>query len=244
MLSAAIVDCLQGIVNSRPFPKITKIRGSINRELDQLGETTMDAAHIHLLLNHIPILGTIFGLLLLCYGTWRHSDEIKKASLGTFVIVALITIVVYLTGDGAAQIVGNLPGVSDAIIRRHDNAATLTFWPIEILGVLSLLSLWLGRGDQTFFDIALPGFVISDSAFRLFASQVHFLSYKVDSGCPVLLLVETISRCFQIELVSNGPFGFHFFGGLYAPLLRHNATCSLHKSLTEDSTLIPLKNDN
>ena len=106
MLSAAIVDCLQGIVNSRPFPKITKIRGSINRELDQLGETTMDAAHIHLLLNHIPILGTIFGLLLLCYGTWRHSDEIKKVSLGTFVIVALITIVVYLTGDGAAQIVG------------------------------------------------------------------------------------------------------------------------------------------
>jgi len=148
MLSAAIVDCLQGIVNSRPFPKITKIRGSVNKELDQLGETTMDAAHIHLLLNHIPILGTVFGLLLLCYGTWRHSDEIKKASLGTFVIVALITIVVYLTGDGAAQIVGNLPGVSDAIIRRHDNAATLTFWPIEILGVLSLLSLWLGRGDR------------------------------------------------------------------------------------------------
>ena len=71
----------------------------------------MDAAHIHLLLNHIPILGTIFGLLLLCYGIWKHSDEIKKASLGTFVIVALITIAVYLTGDGAAQIVGNLSEV-------------------------------------------------------------------------------------------------------------------------------------
>ncbi len=108
----------------------------------------MNAAHIHLLLNHIPILGTIFGLLLLCYGIWKHSDEIKKASLGTFVITALITIPVYLTGDGAAQIVGNLPEVSVAIIRRHDSAATITLVAIEILGALSLFSLWFGRGNR------------------------------------------------------------------------------------------------
>lgn len=38
----------------------------------------MSAAHVHLLLNHIPILGSIFGLLVLCYGIWRKSDEIKR----------------------------------------------------------------------------------------------------------------------------------------------------------------------
>jgi uncharacterized membrane protein len=108
----------------------------------------MNAAHIHLLLNHIPILGTIFGLLLLCYGIWKHSDELKKASLGSFVITALITIPVYLTGDGAAQIVGNMPEVSVAIISRHDSAATITLVAIEILGALSLFSLWLGRGNR------------------------------------------------------------------------------------------------
>ena len=56
----------------------------------------MTAAHVHLLLNHIPILGSIFGLLLLCYGMLRKSDEIKKTSLGIFVITALLTIPVYL----------------------------------------------------------------------------------------------------------------------------------------------------
>jgi formate hydrogenlyase subunit 3/multisubunit Na+/H+ antiporter MnhD subunit len=103
----------------------------------------MSAAHVHLLLNHIPILGSVFGLLVLCYGMLRKSDEIKKTSLGFFVITALVTIPVYLTGDGAARIVSNLPGVSTAIIQRHDQAATITMFAIEILGAVSLLSLWL-----------------------------------------------------------------------------------------------------
>jgi len=103
----------------------------------------MTAAHVHLLLNHIPILGSIFGLLVLCYGMLRKSDEIKKTSLGVFVITALLTIPVYLTGDGAAQIVSNLPGVSTAIIQQHDQAATITMVAIEILGAVSLLCLCL-----------------------------------------------------------------------------------------------------
>ena|SRR5947209_1286055 len=108
----------------------------------------MSAAHIHLLLNHIPILGTIFGLLLLLYGMLKGSEDIKRASLWAFVITALITIPVYLTGDGAARIVQNLPGVSPDIIGRHDNAATITITAIEILGAISLIGLWLSRRSQ------------------------------------------------------------------------------------------------
>jgi cytochrome bd-type quinol oxidase subunit 2 len=103
----------------------------------------MRAAHVHLLLNHIPILGSVFGLLLLCYGMLKKSDEIKKTSLGGFVITALLTIPFYLTGDGAAQIVSSLPGVSTAIIQQHDKAATTTMIVIEVLGAFSLLSLGL-----------------------------------------------------------------------------------------------------
>jgi hypothetical protein len=103
----------------------------------------MSAAHIHLLLNHIPILGSIFGLLLLGYGMLRKSDEIQKTSLGVFVITALLTIPVYLAGDGTAEIVSNLPGVSTAIIQQHNKAATITLIAIEILGVVSLLGLFL-----------------------------------------------------------------------------------------------------
>jgi uncharacterized membrane protein len=102
----------------------------------------MSAAHIHLLLNHIPILGTLFGLIVLLYAFVRDSDEVMKVSLGTFVVTALITIPVYLTGDGAADIVAKLPGVSLDIIERHDSAATFTIIAIELLGAVSLWGLW------------------------------------------------------------------------------------------------------
>jgi hypothetical protein len=39
----------------------------------------MSATHFHLILNHIPVLGTAFGLGLLIFGLLRTSDEIKKA---------------------------------------------------------------------------------------------------------------------------------------------------------------------
>jgi len=109
----------------------------------------MTAAHIHLLLNHIPILGTIFGLLLLIYAMLRRSDEIRKICFGVFVITALITIPVFLSGDGAAGIVSPLPGVSEDIIQQHDNAATITMMAIELLGVASLLGIWLSWKGRT-----------------------------------------------------------------------------------------------
>lgn len=41
--------------------------------------------------------------------------------------------------------VRNLPGVSIELTRQHDSAATITIVPIELLGAISLLSLWLSR---------------------------------------------------------------------------------------------------
>ena len=50
----------------------------------------MNPAHLHLMLNHIPVLGTAFGLGLLAFALWRRSDELKKTALGVFVLVALM----------------------------------------------------------------------------------------------------------------------------------------------------------
>ena len=108
----------------------------------------MTAAHIHLLLNHIPILGSLFGFLLWLCGTFKRSIDLKIAALWTFLIVGLITILVYLTGDGAAEIVRSLPGVSIDLIARHDNAATITLVAIEVLAVASLFGLWTSRANR------------------------------------------------------------------------------------------------
>ena len=98
----------------------------------------MTPTHLHLLLNHIPVLGTFFGLGLFAFGVWRRNHEIKTTSLGIFVIVALLTVPVYLTGEPAEETVESLPGVSKAIIEQHDGAAAYAFTGVIVTGVAAL----------------------------------------------------------------------------------------------------------
>ena len=107
----------------------------------------MNGAHLHLLINHLPVLGTFFGLALLAFAVWKGSDELRKAALGTFVIVALAAVATYLTGDPAEHVVKGLPGVSAAMIERHDDAAGIALGGAVTLGVLALGELiWFRRG--------------------------------------------------------------------------------------------------
>ncbi len=101
----------------------------------------MNSAHIHLFLNHVPVLGTVFGLLILAFGFVRKSDEVKQTALGIFVLSALVTIPVYLTGEPAEEIVENLAGVSEAIIEQHEDWAFYALILMEITGALALLNL-------------------------------------------------------------------------------------------------------
>ncbi|MCI0564610.1 MAG: hypothetical protein MN733_39585, partial [Nitrososphaera sp.] len=69
----------------------------------------MNLAHVHLLLNHFPVIGTVFGFLFLAYAMAKKSEELKKVSLGIFVLIALIALPVYFTGEPAEEVVKHLP---------------------------------------------------------------------------------------------------------------------------------------
>jgi uncharacterized membrane protein len=118
----------------------------------------MNPAHVHLLLNHIPVLGTGFGLILLIVAILRKSEELRKACLGTFVVITLLAIPAYLTGDPAENVVKNLPGVSKSIIEAHDDAASASLIVLSILGVVSLVGcilVWMSRPTPQWFTILL-----------------------------------------------------------------------------------------
>jgi uncharacterized membrane protein len=113
----------------------------------------MTATHLHLLLNHVPVLGTAFGLGLLAFGIWRKSNDLQKAALGTFVIAALIGVPAYLTGEPAEEGIESFPGVTGGFIERHESAASIAFTGILILGVIALLGLLFFRRGK---DVASP----------------------------------------------------------------------------------------
>lgn len=123
----------------------------------------MNPAHVHLLMNHIPVIGVGAGLLLLTYAVMKKSDEMTRVSLASFVVFALVAIPVYLTGKSAEGIVEDLPGVSEAIIENHEAAAVISLLSIEILGVVALAGLILSRRSNT----TLKWFAASSLAISL-----------------------------------------------------------------------------
>lgn len=109
----------------------------------------MNWAYVHLLINHIPVLGTVFGTLLLVFGMVKRNEAIKRVSLGIFVIIAVATVPVYLTGEPAEEIVEHLPGVEEPIIEEHEESALIAFIAVGILGVAVLGLLWRYRRTDT-----------------------------------------------------------------------------------------------
>ena len=105
----------------------------------------MSTVHIHLILNHIPVLGAIFSFVLLLAALIRRSDELLKASLAGFVIVALIAVPVYLTGESAEEMLESLPGVSEVFLEQHETWALLSVIALGALGLISLVGLALSR---------------------------------------------------------------------------------------------------
>ncbi len=101
----------------------------------------MNYAHLHLLLNHFPIIGAIIGLGLLAVSFFGKNQDLRRAAYITFVGIGLITIPTFISGIGAQQMI-NGPGVSDALIRRHEASALLSMWFMVITGALALVGLW------------------------------------------------------------------------------------------------------
>ena len=95
------------------------------------------------MLNHVPVIGTVIGLLLLLVAFGRKSDELKQVTLGLFVLIALVTVPVYLTGEPAEEMVENIPGISKGMIDRHEDAALFSLIAMEVAGVIALAALLL-----------------------------------------------------------------------------------------------------
>lgn len=101
----------------------------------------MSAVHLHLLLNHLPVVGTVLGILLLAVAWARGSAELTRVTLGLFVFLAVAALAVYLTGEPAEEMVEGLAGVSGATVERHEEAALAATLALGAYGLLALASL-------------------------------------------------------------------------------------------------------
>lgn len=84
-----------------------------------------NSAQIHLALNHAPLFGILVGMAILLAGYLLQQGVLRKTGLVLLVLGGLSVIPVYLSGESAEELVEHKPGVSEAIIHDHEEAAEL-----------------------------------------------------------------------------------------------------------------------
>lgn len=102
----------------------------------------MNLAHVHLILNHIPVVGIPLGLVFLVFGFVKKDIASQRFSLFILSCVAIFAIPIYLTGEPAENIVEHLPGVAESFIESHENAAMYSLVLALVTGSLSFLALF------------------------------------------------------------------------------------------------------
>ena len=82
------------------------------------------------------------GLGLFLISLVGKNSDLRRASLILFAAMALVAMPTFFSGTGAQGAIRKSPGVSEALIERHQGAAMLALLFMEITGALSIVELW------------------------------------------------------------------------------------------------------
>ncbi|MFZ1369404.1 MAG: hypothetical protein WAR78_03425 [Ferruginibacter sp.] len=130
----------------------------------------MNQTHIHLLLNHFPVIGTLIGSCLLLWGIIKKNGHTKSIAAFLLAVMALIAIPVFLTGEPAEESVEGIAGVSENMISLHEEAAEIAIWLMGITGIISLAALFMAWKKHKQANIAfLVAFIFSAVCFASMA---------------------------------------------------------------------------
>lgn len=131
----------------------------------------MNAAHYHLLLNHLPIIIPIVGLLILTGGFVFRSEVVKRTSFFVFILAALSAIAAFASGDGAEEVIEHMPGISEQLIHAHEQAAETFSILLYLLGGLSVIALWANWKQKKSYSRLLSFLVWGLSVLILFFAK-------------------------------------------------------------------------
>jgi hypothetical protein len=114
--------------------------------MDFIGIAPLEA---HLFLNHVPLIGLVFGLVFLVAGLKRSSDAALRASLRIFVAMSVIVVLVAGSGLVSANILADATWLDADALSRHRLAGIFTLAVFVTLGGFSGAMLSFSRNTST-----------------------------------------------------------------------------------------------
>lgn len=100
----------------------------------------MNDAHLHMVVNHFPIIGLFFGIGILAFGIIKKQTILVKTAYIIFIFCMIMAQISMMTGERAEEIVEEL-GISHNIIHEHEEKAETFIKIMYVLGLFSILGL-------------------------------------------------------------------------------------------------------
>lgn len=149
----------------------------------------MNAAYVHLVVNHFPPIIGIAALIVLALGALWRNDGVIRSALALIIFGAIMGIVAFSSGDGAANIVKGLEGVNAAAIEPHDEAAGLTLALYAIAAVIAIVALIKYRAPRAIarwaatLSIILIFFATASAVYTsMLGGRIHHPESKMRPG--------------------------------------------------------------
>lgn len=151
----------------------------------------MNAAHFHLMVNHLPIIFPIVGIIVMIVGLAFKSDAVKRAAYLIFIIGSLASVAAMKSGEEAEDVVENLSGVTENYIESHEESAEVFSILTYVLGGFSLLGLWTNFKEKPITNVA--GYAVLVFAFVVLyfgfetgttGGEIRHTEIRADSQVP------------------------------------------------------------
>jgi uncharacterized membrane protein len=109
----------------------------------------MNAAHFHLLVNHLPLAGLLFGLLLLVGATIFKSKPATNTAYLILILAAVLVFPAYFSGEGAEHtLMDKVEGIEKSLVHEHEEAALISFILTLVVGALAGVTLFINSGKK------------------------------------------------------------------------------------------------
>lgn len=97
--------------------------------------------HLHLVVNHLPIIFPVVGIIILLIGIFSKSEVTKRNAYIIFILGAFTSVAAMGTGEGAEDSATKIAGLSENMIKKHEEVSEIFAALTYVLGVISLVAL-------------------------------------------------------------------------------------------------------
>lgn len=110
----------------------------------------MNAAHVHLMVNHVSLFCLLIGLVALAFSIRRKTPDLRVLASSLLVAAGVFAWVAFFTGEGAEDLLETLGGNSKAWIEQHEQAANWARGSATLVALLAIAHEWSVRRKKKF----------------------------------------------------------------------------------------------